>query len=723
MHHIIGYPIGAGAYSQILYKPNAITNRIPPEISPSITETNETPFTNELQKSILTDNLQTSGLFSPETPQLPTNRIPAPSFIDTTFESLALTLEGAFDAGKRVANQLVESAQHFAGTLSDNFDSIPFKQKLGFTAITASTLLIGCNLSPDLSQALKNAFIQAFGGLGIFFLGMKMMSDGLENAAEGKLQKIIQKCTDNVLLGTTVGAGLTAIIQSSSALSMMVISAIQARIMTLRQGISLMFGANIGTTMTGILLSLKASSLALPLIGVGVLANQFLPDKKVILKNAGLALAGLGAVFLGMKFMSAGFKDTVIKEALSTFFSTMSGNNHWEIFLCIFSGTVATAVVQSSSATLGIVLALTKAGVINFNTAAALVFGLNIGTVITAFLAVARPGTSVEARRLAASHLLFNTLGTAMLFPIAPFYISSFHDISTYLGIDNPVKQVAAFHLGFNALATTCFLPMINYFQRFVEWILPDKNIEDDPFGMSALHESLLVTPDIAVLASHKVMTSLSLPLVTSYADLEKFLIGKSGEDIQAAIDEIRALEEGSDEVKKRLKKWGKDAVPPELRDLFDQQIITAGLEGIFDGPKRIIKALLSLYANDISIPDESRESMLNVHNATVEFVLHVNTLLHSRDLSEISDDTKADIRLNIARERITIRKLINSHKENHNLRLSGDNGSNKAHIAVNIKFIEIMDLYEQIARRAKNIADALIGKRTINNKSLLQKS
>ncbi|MDO5577104.1 MAG: Na/Pi symporter, partial [Fibrobacter sp.] len=245
------------------------------------------------------------------------------------------------------------------------------------------------------------------GGLGVFLLGMRNMSDGLQAVAGDHLRKLIGIVTNNRLLATGVGTLVTCVIQSSSVTTVMTVGFVNSGLMTLQQAIGVIMGANIGTTITGWILVLSVDQYGLPLLGITAFIFLFSRNEKV--RYFGMTLMGIGMIFFGLQLMKDGFKPIRDIPQFVEWFHVFSANTYFGVLKCALVGCVLTLVVQSSSATLGVTMGLASTGVINFETAAALVLGENIGTTITAFLASL--GTTTNAKRAAYAHIVFNVLG------------------------------------------------------------------------------------------------------------------------------------------------------------------------------------------------------------------------------------------------------------------------------------------------------------------------
>lgn len=321
-------------------------------------------------------------------------------------------------------------------------------------------------------------FLGLLGGLALFLYGMQMMSSGLEAAAGSRMKMILERLTANRFLGVLVGAAITAVIQSSSATTVMVVGFVNAGMMTLNQAVWIIMGANIGTTVTGLLIALDVGELAPLFAFVGVALVVFV--KKLQLQHIGQILAGLGVLFIGMDMMSSAMSPLRESEAFINLMSTFSNP-----LLGILAGAGFTAVIQSSSASVGILQALANSGVIGLPSAVFVLFGQNIGTCITAVLASI--GTNRNAKRATIIHLMFNVIGTViftilfLVFPIA-YVIDGSLTLPGSLGQTiaglmpaSHAGQIALVHTSFNIITTIILLPLGNYLAKAAVKILPER--------------------------------------------------------------------------------------------------------------------------------------------------------------------------------------------------------------------------------------------------------
>lgn len=315
--------------------------------------------------------------------------------------------------------------------------------------------------------------LMLFGGLALFLYGMKMMSTGLEVAAGNRLKSILEKLTANRFLAVIVGAAITAIIQSSSATTVMVVGFVNSGLMTLSRAIWIIMGANIGTTITGQLIALDVGVLAPILAFVGVVMIVFFKSKRT--NFIGEIIAGLGILFLGMGFMSDAMSPLRDSEAFVNLMTRFENP-----LLGILAGALFTAVIQSSSASIGILQALASSGVIGLGSAVYVLFGQNIGTCITAFFASI--GTNKNAKRTTLIHFMFNFAGTLLFVPLCMFTPLTEWVAST--APDNIASQIANMHTLFNIATTLILLPFGMLLVRIAYKVLPG---EDTPVKQKPL--------------------------------------------------------------------------------------------------------------------------------------------------------------------------------------------------------------------------------------------
>lgn len=315
--------------------------------------------------------------------------------------------------------------------------------------------------------------MELLGGLALFLYGMQMMSTGLESAAGNRMKSILEKLTTNRVVGVLTGALITAVIQSSSATTVMVVGFVNSGMMTLRQAIWIIMGANIGTTITGQLIALDVGKAAPFLAFLGVAGIVFLKNEKA--KHVGEIMAGLGVLFIGMDMMGTSMAPLAASKQFVRILTTFENP-----ILGILAGTLFTALIQSSSASVGILQALAGSGAIGLQSAAYVLFGQNIGTCITAFLASI--GTSTNAKRTTIIHIMFNVFGTIVftILCLATPIISMVEGVTP----GNAPAQIANLHTLFNVVTTLLLLPVGTWLATFATAILKEKRVEQAKEGM-----------------------------------------------------------------------------------------------------------------------------------------------------------------------------------------------------------------------------------------------
>ncbi len=349
--------------------------------------------------------------------------------------------------------------------------------------------------------------LQLIGSLGLFLFGMKVMSDGLLKLAGSKMRSILATMTSNRFLGIATGFLITSVIQSSSATTLMVVSFANASLLTLPEAISVIMGANIGTTITAWLITLlgfkvSMSAIALPLVGFGFL---FTFSKNDQTKNWGEFIIGFAILFIGLQFLKEAMPNINDNPQILEFLSRYTNVGFWSVLLFLFIGTLLTVIIQSSSATMALTLIMTAEGWIPFEMAAAMVLGENIGTTITANLA-AIVG-NYQAKRTARAHLIFNVLGVIWMLVLFYPFLHMISWLAQQLGSPSPYLVAVAipvaislFHTVFNILNTFILVWFIKPIARFVEKIVPERILPEKAIEVPKyLDDKMLKYPETAI--------------------------------------------------------------------------------------------------------------------------------------------------------------------------------------------------------------------------------
>lgn len=374
---------------------------------------------------------------------------------------------------------------------------------------------------------MLNILVQTLGGLGIFILGMKLMTEGLQMAAGNRIRNVLKAVSDNRVVGFATGAAVTALVQSSSATTVMLISFVSAGLMSLTQAVGVMLGCNVGTTMTAQLIAFKLSNLALPAIALGVPLKYFSTRKKY--RYLGEVILGFGLLFFGMTVMGDGLKPLRVEPEFIAFFTKFNAASFGGILLCVATGCGLTIVLQSSSATVGLTMALATQGLLDFPSAMALVLGENIGTTITAELATIG-ASNIDSHRAARSNTMFNVIGVVIMLLIFPWFLQGVEWITQnvmgaepwnlHVGEEYPhmARYLANGHTLFNLTNALVFLVFLPLLVRVGTWLSPkDKTTGDSLFRQPVFDQHVEDNPVAALAQVRGEIHRMSLTVRAAY--------------------------------------------------------------------------------------------------------------------------------------------------------------------------------------------------------------
>ena len=335
---------------------------------------------------------------------------------------------------------------------------------------------------------IGSMLMQLAGGLGLFLFGMKLMGDGLEMAAGAKLRGMIERLTKNKYMGALVGLVVTAVIQSSSATTVMVVGFVNAGLMNLAQAVGVIMGANIGTTVTGVMIAINLTAIAPIAVLIGVVMISFIKRNSV--KHIGQIIAGFGILFMGMKMMSTAMEPLSESEVFTSLMTSFSNP-----LLGVLVGLVFTAIIQSSSASVGVLQALGAAGAITLPSAIYVIYGQNIGTCGTAL--ISSVGTSKTARRTAVVHLMFNVFGAILFIVISMLF--PFAELVQRIAPGNVMAQISIVHVIFNIVCTAIMLPLSSLLVKVACKVIPGSDPVKSSNSLAYLDARILSTPPVAV--------------------------------------------------------------------------------------------------------------------------------------------------------------------------------------------------------------------------------
>ena len=552
-------------------------------------------------------------------------------------------------------------------------------------------------------DALIRLLCELVGGLGIFLLGMKHMSDGMQAVAGASLRRIISIVTDNRIMATIVGTIVTCVVQSSSITTVMVVGFVNSGVMELSQAIGVIMGANVGTTITGWILVLKIGKYGLPLLGTAAFCYLFAKGDR--LRYWAMALMGVGMVFFGLELMKEAC--AIIKETpmFEESFQRFNADTYIGVLKCAMAGCLLTTLVQSSSATLGITISLAATGVISYETAAALVLGENVGTTITAFLASL--GATTNARRAAYFHIIFNLFGVFWITLIFHWYIDFIQsiipgDVHTKVDVDGvetypfTIPAIAATHTVFNVVNTVIFLPFLPLFVRLLNRIVPSKSYKEKS-RLTDLDIRMLETPLLALEQSRKEIEKMG-------ASCEKMLVWAEelrtqDEPNKPLADKLFHREQILDSMEDEIAVFVTDLlandVPYTVADEARRQLRMADeYESVSDYVVNLQKFDRRLRRDGHRFSETQIEGLTSLNSLALEYLQAINACLSQKDLSSITKTDAISKRVNSE-----IKQLRRKHMEE----LSGGDVAP----LVSVAYLATLNAYSRVRDHSKNIAEA----------------
>ena len=559
-----------------------------------------------------------------------------------------------------------------------------------------------------MNKVIIEMLFSVLGGLGIFLLGMKNMSEGMQAVAGSKLRKLISAVTSNRLTACGIGVLITSLIQSSSITTVMVVGLVNTSFMTLRQAIGVIMGANIGTTITGWILVLKIGKYGLPVLGIAAFIYLFTKNDKA--RYTAMTVMGIGMVFYGLELMSGGFVPLRSMPGFLEWFHKFSAVSHFGVVKCVAVGCLVTMIVQSSSATLGITMGMATAGLINFPTAAALVLGENIGTTVTAFLASL--GATTNAKRAAYSHMIFNVLGviwiTVLFFP----YIRL---VTSIVGVDPGVmvlengaetfphvrEGIAIVHSGFNIANTLLFLPLIPLIEKVVRRIAPDKPHKEPPH-LTFLDIRMLDTPAIGIQQSADEIYRMGDAVEKMMDWLKETICEEERNEVRERklFHREEVLDVMQKEIVEFLSKLLSGNVPHDvLLEARKHLRMADEYESISDYVVSGLKLNLKLRQVGLQMTERGKIDLIKLHDVVSAYVKMVNEAVKAGNV---------DILSKAVSQGDTITHLMKDIRQAHLDRVEKQHAS-AIHSLI---YVDLLGTYRKIKDHALNVAEALAGEK-----------
>ena len=536
--------------------------------------------------------------------------------------------------------------------------------------------------------------IGIMGGLGLFLYGMNLMGDGLQKSAGSKLKRIIELLTSNVIMGVLVGMVVTMVIQSSSATTVMVVGFVNAGIMSLTQAIGVIMGANIGTTITAQLVSLDVDFLAPVALGIGIVIYMF--SNKPKHKNIAEILIGFGILFTGMDFMKEAVKPLAGYQG---FTDMLLSFGHHPI-LGVLMGFAITAIVQSSSASMGMLIALASQGLIPITAALPILYGENIGTCVTSL--ISSIGASRNARRAAIMHLTFNVLGS-MIF----MFILSKPIVAIVTAIDptDAARQIANAHTLFNILNVIVLLPFNKLIVKLALKLVPETKGEqdDDDKVVKYIYDRMIETPSIALANIVKETLRMGEKSKESLNAAMDGIVDKSKEKIELSFKREKLINELQKSILNYLLKLSKASLNEDSRETVDALFNTVNdIERIGDHAENIAELAKDIVDLEISFSDVGIGELKDMYNKVV------STYTYALEAMRTSN---VELACKVIKMEEQVDMMEKSCRANHMNRLN----SSSCSIESGVIYLDIISNLERVSDHAVNIAQQVIAGRIVN--------
>lgn len=539
------------------------------------------------------------------------------------------------------------------------------------------------------------------GGLGVFLVGLRMLSNGLQKLAGPRLRGILGSLTRNRFAGVLSGFVLTCAVQSSSATTVLVVSFANAGLLNLLQAIGLVMGANIGTTLTAWIVSLlgfkvKISAFALPIIGIGFPLSLMKGDRN---KQISEVMVGFGLLFLGLDFLKSGVPDLKSSPETFEFLQHLTGYGFGSILLFVLVGTVLTIVVQSSSASSAITLTLVAKGWIGLDLAAAMILGENLGTTITAQLAAI--GANRNAKRVATFHTLFNVIGIIWMLPLMGVALALIRDVITGDPLTSTLvatTQVALFHTMFNVTNTALLIWFTPQLERLVLWFVPRRDDEGEIAHLQFLESGLMGTPELATLEAQRALQRMVDVCDGMLINLKE-VIPNPEKDLGDLVDKIKRGEQITDDMEEEITNFcsmlARSGTSAEVgHDVATYLDMANDIERIGDHCMNLVLLAERRKRKGYVFSDEAREELLKMMDAVEGLLKFAHTALDPDHQLALTDPRLLEKKVN---------KLRNSSRKLHARRMQ----EGEVEVRQGLIFLDMMTNLEKIGDYAWNVIQA----------------
>jgi len=516
-------------------------------------------------------------------------------------------------------------------------------------------------------------FLTLIGSLGLFLFGMKMMSEALQKVAGGKMRSILSAMTSNRFLGVLTGFLVTTIIQSSSATTVMVVSFVNAGLMSLMESIGVIMGANIGTTVTGWMITLlgfkvKISAYALPMIGLGL---PLIFSKNSTRRSWGEFLVGFALLFLGLEYLKGSVPNIKDSPEVLSFLQNYTSLGFGSTVIFLIIGAILTVVIQSSSATMALTFVMCSQGWIPFHLAAAMVMGENIGTTITANIA-ASVG-NVSAKRAARVHLLFNLMGVTWMLMVFPWYVEAIDNFITNKNGVSPTQSIAAiptalsiFHTSFNVINVLVFVWFVPFFNKAAIRMVPSSEMEEEEFRLKFITTGMLSTSELSLLQARKEVHWFGKHSHKMFGFIRKLLVQNKDSKFSKQYARIEKYENICDEVEVEIANYLSQVNQGKLSDIGRKRVrsmlkLVDDLESIGDCNFNLAKSINRMRNANIKFDPEiikKLELMFNLVDEALEVML--SNLDDSNEDIHITKANQLENEINNYRNQLKVEHLDN---------------------------------------------------------------
>lgn len=539
-----------------------------------------------------------------------------------------------------------------------------------------------------MEMSVTEVIFSFLGGLGIFLYGLKIMGDGLQASAGDRLRDILNKFTSNPVLGVIAGIVVTILIQSSSGTTVITIGLVTAGFMTLKQAIGVIMGANIGTTVTAFIIGIDLGEYAMPILALGAFLIFFFKRSKI--NNIGRILFGFGSLFFGLEFMGDAVKPLASLDGFKQLMLDMSTNP----ILAVIVGAGLTALVQSSSATIGILQEFYQQDLISLNAAIPVLLGDNIGTTITAILASL--AGSIAAKRAALVHVIFNLIGViifTIFLPVVIHLISLLQDVWHL----KPAMTIAVSHGIFNITNTLIQLPFVAGLAWIVTKLVPGKDTADD-YKPQHLNKDLVYhAPGVALQETQKELQNVGQIVLSMFEDIRE--ITKDDKKLIKKLEQKhQAVETINDSIRNYLVRISTKAITKadveRLAVMFD---VNRSILKVAELTEEYVAQLKRQHDEDIRITEDAQRGMDKLFNHVAE------SFDKAIDMLDVYDKTKKDEIVERSRESFNIEHKL---RKGHIKRLNRGECTTKG----GLLYIDMIGVLERIGYHSRNVSEALVG-------------